>query len=351
MKKLLVTGGAGFIGSNFVRYILSDFPEYSVIVLDKLTYAGNLENLAGLAEQFGTRYHFVYGDICDSQLVNQLTAGCYGIVNFAAETHVDRSIINAGSFVQTDVYGTYVLLESARMNNIELFLQISTDEVYGEAPGRPSREDDALMPKSPYAASKCGADRLAYSYYTTYNMPVIITRCTNNFGPYQHPEKLIPLFISNLLENKPVPVYGSGKNTRDWIYVEDHCRALALFLDKGKQYAGEVFNIGSGTEKSVLDITETLIRILNKSCELIQFVVDRPGHVQRHAVDTTKLRTKFGWQPETDFTTGLEKTINWYVTHQMWWRKIKEKNEEYRKFYEQNYIQRDITFERANRKT
>ncbi|MDI6785000.1 MAG: GDP-mannose 4,6-dehydratase, partial [bacterium] len=275
------------------------------------------------------------------KLVNELVPGCYGIVNFAAETHVDRSIIDAGSFVQTDVYGTYVLLESARIHGLELFLQISTDEVYGEAVDRPSQEDDALMPKSPYAASKTGADRLAFSYYTTYKMPIVITRCTNNFGPYQHPEKLIPLFVSNLLENKPVPVYGSGKNTRDWIFVEDHCIALSRFLDKGKQYAGEVFNIGSGTEKSVLDITGALIHILGKPNELVQYVVDRPGHVQRHAVDTTKLRTEFGWQPKTEFESGLEKTVQWYIANQDWWRKIKEKNDEYQRFYEQNYTQRN----------
>lgn len=341
MKKLLVTGGAGFIGSNFVRFVLTNYADISIIVLDKLTYAGNLENLAGLDSQFGNRYKFVQGDICDVKLVNKLVPNFYGIVNFAAETHVDRSIIDAGSFVQTDVYGTYVLLEAARINGLELFLQISTDEVYGEAPGRPSTENDALMPKSPYAASKTGADRLAFSYYTTYKMPVVITRCTNNFGPYQHPEKLIPLFISNLLENKSVPVYGSGKNTRDWIYVEDHCIALSLFLDKGKQYAGEVFNIGSGTEKSVLDITGTLICILKKPKELVQYVVDRPGHVQRHAVDTTKLRTTHNWKPQTSFESGLEKTVKWYLDNQNWWRKIKEKNEEYQRFYNQNYNQRD----------
>ncbi|MFB3896705.1 MAG: dTDP-glucose 4,6-dehydratase [bacterium] len=341
MKTILVTGGAGFIGSNFVRHILSNFPEISVIILDKLTYAGNLDNLAGLDKQFGDRYKFTQGDICDVNLVNKLVSGCYGITNFAAETHVDRSIIDAGSFVQTDVYGTYVLLEAARINNLELFLQISTDEVYGEAPGRPSSEQDALMPKSPYAASKTGADRLAFSYYTTYKMPVVITRCTNNFGLYQHPEKLIPLFISNLLENKSVPVYGSGKNTRDWIFVEDHCIALSLFLDNGKQYAGEVFNIGSGTEKSVIDITEALISILGKSKELMQYVVDRPGHVQRHAVDTTKIRQTFDWQPKTNFVAGLEKTVQWYVNNPDWWRKIKEKNEEYKRFYNQNYTQRD----------
>lgn len=345
MKKVLITGGAGFIGSNFIRFILSHFSEISVVVLDKLTYAGNLENLSGLEKDYQNRFQFVKGDICDPELVKGLVPGCYGIVNFAAETHVDRSILDAGNFVQTDVYGTYVLLEAARVNKLELFLQISTDEVYGEAPGRPSKEDDALMPKSPYAASKTGADRLAFSYWTTYQMPVVITRCTNNFGPYQHPEKLIPLFISNILENKPVPVYGSGKNIRDWIYVEDHCIALSLFLDKGHQYAGAVFNIGSSYECSVLDITTGILDILEKPKELIQYVIDRPGHVQRHAVDTTKLRQEFNWHPQTGFEVNLEKTVKWYIDNKKWWLNIKEKNEEYRRFYEQNYLQRNSTLQ------
>ncbi len=259
MKRLVVTGGAGFIGSNFIHYIIEKYPQIKIINLDKLTYAGNIENLKSVENN--SNYTFVKGDICDKKLVEDLIKPGDTIINFAAETHVDRSIIDAGTFVTTDVYGTYVLLEASRKTGIEKFIQVSTDEVYGEADEKPSTESDPLMPKSPYAASKAGADRLTYSYFTTYDLPVIITRCTNNYGPYQFPEKLIPLFVTNAIDDISLPVYGDGQNTRDWIFVRDHCQAIDLLL-QSDGYSGEVFNIGSGEEKSILEITDLMVNDL-----------------------------------------------------------------------------------------
>lgn len=319
---LLVTGGAGFIGSNFVRYILRTLPDVCVIVLDKLTYAGNLENLADINAD--KRYTFIQGDICDPKTVSQAMQTCNWVVNFAAETHVDRSILDASTFVRTDVHGTCVLLEAARKHNVSRFIQISTDEVYGnaEAPdgtSRPSLETDALKPLSPYAASKAGADRLAFSYWATYGLPVVITRCSNNYGPYQYPEKQLPLFITNALAGRPLPVYGDGLNTRDWIHVEDHCAALlALLKAPTEQVSGEVFNIGSGEERSILENAHLVLKSQKLPETLITFVPDRLGHVRRHAVDATKIRKTLGWTPTIPFATGIEETITWYRTHDEW---------------------------------
>lgn len=343
MKKLLVTGGAGFIGSNFIRYILKTYPDYQVINLDKLTYAGNPNNLQDVATHPG--YRFVKGDICEASLVDNLVKEVDFIVHFAAETHVDRSIMNAGSFITTDVYGTFVILEAAKNHAIKKMIHISTDEVYGnacspEGISRPSLETDPLMPQSPYAASKAGADRLAYSYWATHGVPVVITRCSNNFGPYQYPEKLIPLFVTNAIENKPLPVYGDGKNTRDWIFVEDHCQAIDVLLH-AEGIEGETFNIGAGEERNVLEITEIILAVLKKPESFINYVKDRPGHVKRHAVDTCKIKTRLGWKANTNFQQAMEKTVHWYIKNENWWRKIKERSQEYREYYQQQYILRE----------
>jgi len=260
--------------------------------------------------------------VCDQGLVADLAAQADAVVHFAAETHVDRSILEAGNFVQTDVVGTFSVLEGCRKTNVDRVIQISTDEVYGEAEGNPCREDAPLMPKSPYAASKAGADRLAYSYFATYGLPVVISRCTNNYGPYQHPEKLIPLFVTNALEDKPLPVYGTGKNTRDWIHVDDHCAALDLLLE-AKGVEGEVFNIGASEEYSVNEIGTAILNTLGKPKTLLKSVADRPGHVRRHAVETKKIRSKLGWKPSRSFTQGLTETMQWYREHEAWWKPIK----------------------------
>jgi dTDP-glucose 4,6-dehydratase len=320
--RALITGGAGFIGSNFVRYFLDAHPNYHVVVLDKLTYAGNRQNLAGLLDD--PRLTFIQGDICDRSIVDTALRGCDWVLNFAAETHVDRSIIAPGTFVQTDVEGTYTLLEAACAHGISRFIQISTDEVYGnaEAPdgvSRPSLETDTLNPLSPYAASKAGADRLSFSYWATYGLPVVITRCSNNYGPYQYPEKQLPLFIINALANRPIPVYGNGQNTRDWIHVSDHCRALDLLLAApSNAIHGEVFNIGAQEERSVLENAYLILDLLNKPHDLVTFVQDRPGHVRRHAVDTHKLHACLGWKPQVSFQQGLAQTLTWYLAHNDW---------------------------------
>lgn len=329
--RILVTGGAGFIGSNFVRVLLDREPDVSVVVLDKLTYAGNLDNLEGIDPD---RLTFVKGDICDPELVDRVMTGARAVVNFAAETHVDRSIMNPGSFVLTDVYGSYVLLEAARRAGVSKFVQISTDEVYGEILGEPATEDAALLPRNPYSASKAGADRLAYSYFTTYGLPVVITRCSNNFGPQQHVEKLWPLFVTNALEGKPLPVYGSGNNLRDWIYVEDHCEALVKLL-RADGVAGEVWNIGGGEERSSLEIARIILRTLNRPESLIRHVDDRPGHDRRYALDTTKIRTRLGFTPRVRFEEGAERTIRWYSENRGWWEKVK--SGAFREYYEKAY--------------
>jgi dTDP-glucose 4,6-dehydratase len=335
MQSYLVTGGAGFIGSNFARMILAEFPDVRVTILDKLTYAGNPENISDLMDN--PNLSFVQGDICDADIVDELMPGQDAVINFAAETHVDRSIGDPSGFVKTDVIGTYVLLESARVNKVGRFMQISTDEVYGDALGEPSTEDSPLMPRSPYAASKAGADRLAFSYWATYSYPVIITRCVNNYGPYQHPEKMIPLFVTNAIEGKPLPVYGSGENTREWIHVLDHCRALKMLLDDELSF-GNVYNVGTGRELSILDFAHSILEILGKDESLINHVTDRPGHVMRHAVDSTRLREEFNWRPQMEFENGFRETVEWYVENSDWWEKIK--SGEFRKYYKEMYAKR-----------
>ncbi|HEX9744794.1 MAG TPA: dTDP-glucose 4,6-dehydratase [bacterium] len=333
--RILVTGGAGFIGSNFVRYTLENHPDDRVIVLDALTYAGNLENFPN--EYWSNpNFQFFEGNIIEEELVEQLMRNCDAVVHFAAETHVDRSIQEAGAFLETDVWGTFVLLEAARRYDIKRFVHISTDEVYGEAEGNPSREGDDLKPKSPYAASKTGADRLAWSYFTTYGLPVTISRCSNNYGPFQYPEKLIPLFVTNALEDKPLPVYGHGKNTRDWIYVTDHCSAVDLLL-RTDGVDGEVFNVSSECEKSVLDITDIILKATGKPATLIDHVEDRPGHVARHAVDPGKITSKLGWKPRYDFEENIGLTIEWYKSNETWWRNLKEKQAAYKEWMDSQY--------------
>ena len=332
MNRFLITGGAGFIGSNFVRYILNKYPDYQVVVYDKLTYAGRLENLQDVADH--PRYSFVRGDICDARLVGKVIREhrIDAVVNFAAETHVDRSILNPGSFIQTDVYGTYVLLEAVRRFGIERYVQVGTDEVYGSCPEGSFSEADRLSPSSPYSASKAGADLLALSYFVTWGLPVVVTRSSNNFGPFQYPEKLIPLFITNAIDGQPLPLYGDGLNVRDWLYVLDNCEALDLVLHRGQM--GEIYNIGTGGGRTNLEVTELILRTLNRPRSLIQFVKDRPGHDRRYSLDCSKIRS-LGWRPRYEFETALEETIRWYQGNQEWWRKIK--SGEFRRYYEKQY--------------
>ncbi|HHL72174.1 MAG TPA: dTDP-glucose 4,6-dehydratase [Bacteroidetes bacterium] len=330
MSTYLVTGGAGFIGSNYIRYMLKKYDDIRIINLDKLTYAGNPDNLKEIEDD--PRYSFVKGDICDEELVNSLVPEADYIINFAAESHVDRSIGQPDDFIRTDVFGTFVLLEAARRHGSKLFVQISTDEVYGSTEDGSFKEDDPLMPSSPYSASKAGADRLAYSYFVTYDVPVIITRCSNNFGPRQFPEKLIPLFVTNALEDKPLPIYGDGMNVRDWIYVDDHCDAIDFLTQKGTH--GEVYNIGGGNERTNLFITELILSTLGKPRSLMTHVEDRLGHDRRYSVDCSKINA-MGWQPKHAFEAAMEETINWYVQNRWWWEKLK--SGEYLEYYRQNY--------------
>jgi len=331
---VLVTGGMGFIGSNFIRYLLRAHDDVQIVNLDKLTYAGNPQNLEGIDD---SRHRFVRGDVCDQTLVGELMTECDAVVHFAAETHVDRSIDYAGDFVQTDVFGTFILLEAARKHDVRRFVHISTDEVYGEAMSNPSKEDDALMPKSPYAASKAGADRLAFSYYCTYGTPIVISRCANNYGPYQYPEKLIPLFVTNAIDGLPLPIYGSGKNLRDWIFVEDHCRAIDALL-RAEGHEGEVFNVGANEERTVLDIASIILSTLDRPESLIRHVDDRPGHVGRHAVDTEKIRRELDWEPTYGFREAMERTIRWYENNEDWWRPLK--SGEFKEYYHKHYSNR-----------
>lgn len=333
--RLLITGGAGFIGSNFIRHILSRY-DYQIINLDRLTYAGNLENLKEVKND--PRYTFIRGDIADERCVQEIfNQNIDAVINFAAESHVDRSIKDASAFIRTNIEGTRVLLEAARLYGVERFIQISTDEVYGtlEAEGY-FTEESPLDPSSPYSASKAAADLLARAYFKTYNLPVIITRCSNNYGPYQFPEKLIPLMITNALEDKPLPVYGDGLNVRDWLHVRDHCLALDLIMRRGKP--GQIYNIGGHNEWKNIDIVRRILDILGKPESLITFVKDRPGHDRRYAIDATKLKKELNWLPGQTFEKGLPETVKWYGDHQKWWRKIK--SGEYRKYYEQTYAQR-----------
>ncbi len=337
--RLLVTGGAGFIGSNFIRYVLARRDDMEIVNFDKLTYAGNPENLAEVADH--SRYHFVRGDIADARAVSEVLAGGFdAVVNFAAETHVDRSIEDASPFLRTNVMGTHVLLEGARDCRLPLFVHISTDEVYGSAaPGQSFREDAPLNPKSPYAASKAAADHLVAAYAHTYRLPVIILRCTNNYGPGQFPEKLIPLMIANASEDKPLPVYGDGLHERDWLYVEDYCRAIECVLERGKP--DEVYNVSSGSPQPNLKVVKTILQLLGKSESLLRFVEDRPGHDRRYALDSTKIRQKLGWQPEVTFEEGIRKTIAWYQGNALWLERTR--SGQYRQYYERHYTRRSET--------
>jgi len=330
MIKMLVTGGAGFIGSNFIRYMLQKHDDIRIVNLDKLTYAGNLDNLKDIEQD--PRYRFVRGDICDEQVVDGLMQEVEIVVNFAAESHVDRSIGKPDDFIRTDIFGVFVLLEASRKYGIQRFIQISTDEVYGSTEKGFFKETDALMPSSPYAASKAGADRLVYSYYVTYKLPVVIPRSSNNFGPYQYPEKLISLFVTNALEDKELPIYGDGKNVRDWLYVLDNCRAIERVMESGKD--GEVYNIGAGNEKNNLAITEMILDELKKPRSLMAFVEDRKGHDRRYALNTDKIR-KLGWKPDYSFESAMQETIRWYRDNRWWWEKLK--SGEYFDYYTKHY--------------
>ncbi len=327
----LITGGCGFIGSNFIRYLFNKYKkDITIVNLDKLTYAGNPENLKDI-ESF-KNYKFILGDICDREVVKKAMEGAEIVVNFAAETHVDRSILGPDSFLKTDIFGVYVLLEETLKRNIKLFIQISTDEVYGEILEGSFTENSPLNPRSPYSASKAGGDRLAYAYFHTYNVPVIITRASNNFGPYQYPEKLIPLFITNALEDKPLPLYGDGLQVRDWLYVEDHCRALDLLIEKGK--VGEVYNIGGGNERTNLSITKFLLKELNKPESLIEYVKDRPAHDRRYSLNFEKIKS-LGFKPSDNFEDLLRFTINWYIDNNHWWERIKKGD--FKEYYLKQY--------------
>jgi len=319
--RLLVTGGAGFIGSNFIRHIIKKYPQNEIINLDKLTYAGNLDNLKDIENN--SNYTFVKGDICDRKIVNELSKDVEAIVNFAAQSHVDRSIIDASDFIRTNIDGTYNLLEAAKRYSISRFVQISTDEVYGSIGKGSFKETDSLSPSSPYAASKAAADMLVYSYWVTFNLPVIVVRSSNNFGSYQYPEKIISLFITNALENKHLPLYGDGMNVRDWLYVLDNCEAIDLVLHKGKE--GEIYNIGGGNELKNIDLTKMVLNILGKPESLIQPVKDRPGHDRRYSLDCSKIRRELGWTPRFDFERALKETVKWYRDNQWWWKKLKDK--------------------------
>lgn len=333
--RILVTGGAGFIGSNFIHYILHKYPDWQVTNLDKLTYAGNLENLSAAENQPG--YRFVKGDIADRKLVNKLLENKFEIiVNFAAESHVDRSILDASPFIETNIKGTQALLEGIRQHPVEKFIQVSTDEVYGSTDSGKFTEESPLSPSSPYSASKAAADLLCLAYYQTYKLPVLITRSSNNFGPYQFPEKLIPLAITNALEDKSIPIYGDGLNVRDWIYVDDHCRALEFVIQKG--FPGEIYNIAANQEKTNLELIHSLLDIMGKPKELIKFVADRPGHDRRYALDTSKIARDLGWQPSHSFEEALAATVDWYLSHESWWRQIK--SGEYAKYYQRMYFKR-----------
>lgn len=334
MRRILITGGCGFIGSNFIRYELATYPDLTIVNVDKLTYAGNPENLADLPQK--SRYEFQQGDICDRALMCSLIQSSKfdAVINFAAESHVDRSILDSGPFVQTNVVGTQTLLDCCRQQGIPRFLQVSTDEVYGSL-GSEGRftEQTPLAPNSPYSASKAAADLLVRAYCHTFGFPAVITRCSNNYGPYQFPEKVIPLFISNALSDLPLPVYGTGGNVRDWIHVTDHCRGIDVALRNGR--VGEVYNFGGDCEMTNLELTHALLEVLGKPELLIKFVADRPGHDLRYAVDSSKSRQELGWSPQINFREGLRQTIDWYLANTSWIERVR--SGEYRKYYEQQY--------------
>jgi dTDP-glucose 4,6-dehydratase len=335
-KRILVTGGAGFIGSNFVLYMLKNYPDYEIINIDSLTYAGNLENLKSVENN--PNYRFVKGSITDNQLVNSLAAEeLEGIINFAAESHVDRSIEDPGIFVETNIKGTQVLLDAAKKYEVKRYLQVSTDEVYGSlGPTGYFMENTPLAPNSPYSASKTGADLLVRAYNETFGLNTVITRCSNNYGPFQFPEKLIPLIISNALEDKALPVYGDGLNIRDWLHVEDHCAAIALAFFKGQ--SGEIYNVGGNNERTNIQIIKTILGLLGKPESLITYVKDRLGHDRRYAIDATKITQELGWSPKYTFETGIKETVEWYCNNREWWEKIK--SGQYRGYYEKMYANR-----------
>lgn len=334
---IIVTGGAGFIGSNFIFYILEKHPDYRIVCLDKLTYAGNLSTLKPVMDN--PNFRFVKLDICDKEGVDKL----FGeekpdiVVNFAAESHVDRSIENPQVFLETNIIGTSVLMDACKKHKVKRFHQVSTDEVYGDLPlDRPDlffHEDTPLHTSSPYSSSKAAADLLVMAYHRTYGLPISISRCSNNYGPYQFPEKLIPLMIANCLANKPLPVYGEGINVRDWLYVEDHCKAIDLIIHKGK--VGEIYNIGGHNEMRNIDIVKLILKELGKDESLIKFVEDRKGHDQRYAIDPTKIHNELGWLPETKFKDGIKKTIRWYLDNKPWWKEIV--SGEYQNYYKKMY--------------
>ncbi len=334
MKNILVTGGAGFIGSNFINSVLTERDDYNIVNLDKLTYAGNLENLKDIEEN--NNYHFVKGDITNSELVDYIFKkySIKYVINFAAESHVDRSILGSEIFFRTNVIGTNVLLEASRRYEVEKYLQVSTDEVYGSL-GKEGlfTEQTPLSPNSPYSSSKAGADMMALAFYHTYGLPVVVTRCSNNYGPLQFPEKLIPLMIINAMNNKKLPVYGDGMNIRDWIYVLDHNKAIEMVLEKG--LVGEVYNIGASNEMPNIEIVKLILKKLNKDEELIEYVKDRLGHDRRYAIDSTKIQNELGWSPKYDFANAIEKTVNWYLENKNWWEKII--SGEYQNYYKLQY--------------
>jgi len=331
--RIMVTGGAGFIGSNYVRYVLGAHSEDEVVCFDKLTYAGNLENLKDV--EGDPRYSFVQGDICDEAAVAEVMARVDAVVNFAAETHVDRSIQSAGEFVDTDIKGLYVLLEAARARGIARFVHISTDEVYGSIAEGSFTEDAPFAPSSPYAASKAGGELMAQAYARTFGYQILVTRGSNTYGPYQYPEKVVPLFITNLLDNLKVPLYGDGLNVRDWLYVTDHCAGIDVVLQKG--VLGEAYNLGGDKERTNLELTHTLLALLGKGEEMIKHVADRPGHDRRYSIATAKARA-LGWAPQMGFDEGMTRTVAWYREHEDWWRKIKDGS--YKEYYRKMYANR-----------
>ncbi len=332
MQNILVTGGAGFIGSHFIRYLLREYPSYKIVNLDALRYSGNLDNLRDI--EGDPRYTFVQGDICDAEKVDEVMGEheIDALVNFAAETHVDRSLMEAGSFIQTDVYGTYILLEAARKYQVERYHQVSTDEVYGQVLEGSSLETDPLLTRSPYAASKAGADLMCHAYFVSFNIPVTITRGSNNIGPYQYPEKVIPLFITNAIDDLPLPLYGDGRQMRDYQYVSDHCEGIDVVLHRGQP--GEVYNLGTEVETFNIDMARMILKLLGKPESLIQHVRDRPGHDRRYSLNCDKIKA-LGWRSRHTFEQALEKTVQWYVDNEWWWRKIK--SGEYMEYYSRQY--------------
>ncbi len=340
MKNLMVTGGAGFIGSNFVRYMLQTYPDYHIVVYDKMTYAGNADNLQDVAEQFAGRYTFEKGDIADAARVDEVMQkyAIDAIINFAAESHVDRSLIEPGGFIITDVFGTHVLLEAAKKYQVERYHQVSTDEVYGQVLTGSSLETDPLHTRSPYSASKAGGDLMCLAYHASFGLPATITRGTNNIGPYQYPEKVVPLFITNAIDDLPLPLYGDGRQMRDYQYVLDHCEGIDVVLHRGQP--GEIYNIGSGVETENIVMTHAILDLLGKPLSLIQPITDRPGHDRRYSVNCDKIGA-LGWEPRHVFAEAIEKTVKWYVDNEWWWRKIK--TGEYLEYYKKQYQGRETS--------